>query len=59
MIDLGSERIRDEVLLIARILLAVLFLVFGWIKLTDYSWTVAYMRQSGAPLHPSPRLWQS
>jgi putative oxidoreductase len=50
MTDLSSERIRDEVLLIARILLAVLFLVFGWIKLTDYSWTVAYMTQSGAPL---------
>ena len=47
---LGSERIRDEALLIARILLAVLFLVFGWLKLTDYSWTVAYMTQSGAPL---------
>ena len=50
MTDLGSERIRDEALLIARILLAVLFLVFGWVKLTDYSWTVAYMTQSGAPL---------
>src|SRR3954452_7076688 len=50
MTDLGSERIRDEALLIARILLAVLFLVFGWGKLTDYSGTVAYMTQSGAPL---------
>ncbi len=50
MTDLGSERIRDEVLLIARILLAVLFLVFGWGKLTDYSGTVAYMTQTGAPL---------
>jgi hypothetical protein len=29
MTELGSERNRDEVLLIARILLAVLFLVFG------------------------------
>src|SRR5262249_41177501 len=28
----------------------VLFLVFGWGKLTDYSWAVAYMTQSGAPL---------
>jgi putative oxidoreductase len=50
MTDLGSERIRDEALLIARILLAVLFLVFGWGKLTDYSGTVAYMTQVGAPL---------
>jgi len=50
MTDLGSERIRDEALLVARILLAVLFLVFGWGKLTDYSGTVAYMTQSGVPL---------
>ena len=49
MTDLGSERIRDEAFLIARILLAVLFLVSGWAKLTDYSGTVAYMTQSGAP----------
>ena len=42
MTDLGSARIRDEALLIARILLAVLFLVFGWRKLTDYTGTVAY-----------------
>ena len=46
MTDLGSERIKDEAILIARILLAVLFLVFGWGKLTDYTGTVAY----GAPL---------
>ena len=50
MTDLGSERIRDEAFLIARILLAVLSLVFGWVKVTDYSRTVAYMTQSGAPL---------
>ena len=50
MTDLGSERIRDEALLIARILLAVLFLVFGWGKLTDYSGAVTYMTQTGVPL---------
>jgi putative oxidoreductase len=50
MTDLGSERIRDEALLVARILLAVLFLVFGWGKLTDYSGTVAYLTHSGVPL---------
>ena len=48
--DFGSERVRDEVLLIARILLALLFLIFGWSKLTDYSGTVAYMTQDGLPL---------
>ena len=56
MTDLGSERIRDEAFLVARILLAVLFLVFGWGKLTDYSGTVAYMKQSGAPLPPVAAL---
>ncbi|PVE22617.1 DoxX family protein [Microvirga sp. KLBC 81] len=50
MNDFGAERIRDEVILIARFLLALLFLIFGWDKLGDYSGTVAYMTQSGAPL---------
>jgi len=50
MTDFGAERIRDEGILISRILLALLFLIFGWGKLTDYSGTVAYMTQSGVPL---------
>ena len=37
MNDFGAERIRDEVILIARCLLALLFLIFGWDKLGDYS----------------------
>jgi putative oxidoreductase len=56
MTDLGSEGIRNEILLIARILLAVLFLVFGWGKLTDYSAAIAYMTQSGAPLPSAAAL---
>ncbi len=48
----GSEKITDEVLLLARILLAVLFLKFGWSKLVDYSGTVAYISQVGAPVPP-------
>jgi len=50
MPNFGSERFQDEALLVARFLLVVLFLIFGWGKLTDYSGTVAYMVQSGAPL---------
>jgi putative oxidoreductase len=50
MTTFGAERVRDEVILVARILLALLFLVFGWSKLTDYGGTVAYMAQAGAPL---------
>ena len=50
MTTFGSERVRDEVLLVARILLIVLFLVFGWSKLTGYTGTVGYMTQGGAPM---------
>jgi putative oxidoreductase len=46
----GSDAIRNEILLIARILLVALYLIFGWDKLTDYSGTVAYMSQTGVPL---------
>ena len=49
MTTFGSERVRDEAILVARLLLAVLFLVFGWGKLTDYGGTAAYMTQAGAP----------
>jgi putative oxidoreductase len=52
MIKLGSGKFGDELILVARILLMLLFLIFGWEKLTDYSGTVAYMIQSGAPLPP-------
>ncbi len=30
MTSWGAERIRDEAILIARILLVVLFVIFGW-----------------------------
>jgi putative oxidoreductase len=52
MDSFGSEKTRDEVVLFARILLAVLFLIFGWSKLTNYSGTAAYMSQTGAPFPP-------
>jgi putative oxidoreductase len=47
-----SVRLKDETILAARLLLAGLFLVFGWDKLMDYPGTVAYMAQAGAPLPP-------
>src|SRR3954464_4451930 len=56
MTRFGSERIRDELILLARILLVMLDLVFGWDKLTDYSGTVGYMAQTGAPLPPIAAL---
>ena len=50
MTDVGSEKFRDEAILVARILLALLFLTFGWSKLTGYAGTVAYMTKTGLPL---------
>jgi len=42
--------ISDGAVLAARLLLAALFLIFAWRKLTDYSGTVRRMVQDGAPL---------
>jgi putative oxidoreductase len=39
--------IHDELTLTARLLLATLFLIFGWRKLRDYSGTVNRMAQLG------------
>ena len=50
MQSFGAERIKDEVILVARILLVVLFVVFGWSKLTNYSGTVGYMTQLNLPM---------
>jgi putative oxidoreductase len=44
------ENQKDAVILVARILLMVLFVMFGWAKLTGFAGTVAYMTSSGAPL---------
>ena len=42
--------IDDEVILAARLLLATLFLIFGWRKLRDFSGTVSQMAQLGVPV---------
>lgn len=47
------DNINDALILVARLLLATLFLIFGWRKLTDFSGTVSQLVQLGAPL---PRL---
>jgi putative oxidoreductase len=44
------EKRRDELLLIARLLMVILFVLFGWSKLTGFSGTIAYMAAEGAPL---------
>lgn len=50
MNHLDTVKGQDALLLSARILVALLFLIFGWDKLTNYSGTVQYMVQVGAPL---------
>ncbi len=42
--------INDELILAARLLLATLFLIFGWRKLRDFSGTVSQMMQLGVPM---------
>jgi putative oxidoreductase len=41
--------IDNELILAARLLLATLFLIFGWRKLRDFSGTVSQMVQLGVP----------
>ena len=41
--------INNDLILAARVLLATLFLIFGWRKLRDYSGTVSQMAQLGVP----------
>jgi putative oxidoreductase len=41
--------INDELILAARLLLATLFLIFGWRKLRDFSGTVSQMVQLDVP----------
>ena len=45
-----TNGINDELILAARLLLATLFLIFGWRKLRDYSGTVSQMVQLGVPV---------
>ncbi len=44
------DDINNEIILTARLLLATLFLIFGWRKLRDYSGTVSQMVELGAPM---------
>jgi len=49
--------INDELILGARLLLATLFLIFGWRKLRDYSGTVNQLVQLHAPALIGHRYW--
>ncbi|KAB0639005.1 DoxX family protein [Burkholderia latens] len=40
---------RDVLLLLSRILLVILFVMFGWQKIANFSGTIAFMGSEGAP----------
>jgi putative oxidoreductase len=42
--------VKDDVVLVARLFLATLFLIFGWRKLRDYPGTVSQMAQFRLPM---------
>jgi putative oxidoreductase len=46
----GAENVRDGLLLVCRILLMLLFVIFGWEKLTGFSGTIGYFSHTGVPL---------
>lgn len=50
MTTYSDVRARDELILVARILLILLFVVFGWGKLMNYAATVGLMTRYGLPL---------
>jgi putative oxidoreductase len=40
---------KDELILVARVLLMALFIIFGWGKITAFSATIGYMQSLGTP----------
>lgn len=48
--DAFIERWRNELMLLARILMMVLFVMSGWGKLTGFQGTVGYTASTGAPM---------
>ncbi|MFC0224967.1 DoxX family protein [Serratia aquatilis] len=45
-----SENLKDGTILLSRILLMILFIIFGWMKLTNFGATVTSMEGYGTPL---------
>lgn len=47
---LSLEKYKNSFLFVARIFLAILFVLFGWQKMMGFEGTVGYMASVGAPL---------
>lgn len=45
-----SESVKDGTILLSRILLMILFIIFGWMKLTNFGATVTSMESYGTPM---------
>ncbi len=45
----GVDATKDVTILASRILLSLLFLIFGWEKLVGFSGTIAYFTHNGVP----------
>lgn len=50
MLNSIAETYRDELLLLARLLFMILFLIAGWEHATNFSGTVAYFTKIGLPM---------
>ena len=50
MTNASSNRDQNEIVLVARLLLIVLFVTSGWGKINNYTGTAGFMAQSGVPL---------
>src|ERR1700733_4461321 len=46
----GAEGVKDSLLLVSRVLLMLLFVIYGWEKLTGYSGTIGYFTKIGVPM---------
>jgi len=57
MLELGADKVKDPALLAARILLMLLFVRFGWDKLTQFGDTIGYMTQTGVPDPPAATVF--
>jgi putative oxidoreductase len=57
MLDLGIGKTKDGALLAARILLMLLFVLFGWDKFTQFGDTIGYMSQTGVPDAPAAAVF--
>lgn len=47
---LNLDKYRNALLLLARVLISVLFVIYGWNKLMGFQGTVGYMTSLGTPL---------